>query len=414
MNSKTIVLVGNPNSGKSTLFNGFTGGNQRIGNWPGVTVEKIEGCMKGCETTLGVVDLPGIYSLSAFSEDEMVSRNYLLKGEADLVVNIVDASNLDRNLYLTTQLLEMKIPMIVVLNRIDIAEKQNKTIDADALAVQLGCPVIVSSAFEKGNIEKIRESIIYYLDQDISITRKIEYPNEIEDLLSLLKSRLTEYSCEKNIDTRWLSLKFLENDMVVKKSCLNYGVENKEELEKDISRVESILGESMDIMIADYKYAFIQGVVRKTVSKRTDKKEVTDIIDRVVLNRFLGIPFFLFVMYLVFWVTLSIGGAMIDFFDILSGAMFVDGTASILNSLGSPLWLITLISKGVGAGIQAVATFIPIIFALFFMLSLLEDSGYMARAAFVMDRFMRLIGLPGKSFVPMVIGFCPSEPDGRS
>lgn len=286
MKSKTIALIGNPNSGKSTLFNGLTGGNQRIGNWPGVTVEKIEGRMKGSDITVRVVDLPGIYSLSAFSEDEIVSRDYLLSGEPDLVVNIVDSSNIDRNLYLTTQLIEMKVPMIVILNRIDIAEKQNKIIDAEALSVQLGCPVLVSTAIKKENAEKIKDGIIHHLDQDISVRRKIDYPNEIEDLLAMLESRLSECTFEKKIDSRWLSIKILENDRTLRKYCLDDAGQDEEDLDRDIARVESLLGESMDILIADYKYGFIQGVVRKTVMRKTDRKEISDVIDRVVLNRF--------------------------------------------------------------------------------------------------------------------------------
>jgi len=401
----TIALTGNPNCGKTTLFNALTGSNQRIGNWPGVTVEKIEGTMSHDCAEFKIVDLPGIYSLSAFSEDERVTRDYLLSREADLVVNIIDAANIERNLYLTTQLIELKIPMIIILNRMDLAEKQNKLIDTLILSSQLGCFVIESTAIHKNNTIMLKNRLADLIGRIKDTSRKIEYPNEIEEVVIFWAEKLKKLSAEINTDGRWISLKLLEKDPLIREMVIKNTSITEAEIDLKISNIEMLLHESADILVADYRYGFIQGVVRKVVIKKTDKKEITDIIDKIVLNRIIAIPVFLAVMYFVFWVTLFIGGALIEFFDTVTGAVFVDGTRNILVYLNSPAWLITVIANGAGAGIQAVASFIPIIFSMFFMLALLEDSGYMARAAFVMDRVMRVIGLPGKSFVPLMIGF---------
>jgi len=410
MNHPIIALTGNPNCGKTTLFNALTGSNQKIGNWPGVTVEKIEGIMNHSGSEFRIVDLPGIYSLSAFSEDERVTRDYLLSREADLVVNILDAANIERNLYLTTQLIELKIPMIIILNRMDVAEKQNKLIDTAVLSSQLGCIVIESTAIQKDNTIILKNRLSELIGKVKDTSRKVEYPNEIEDIVRSWSDKLKDLSSEIKADERWISLKLIEKDPIIKNSVLKKTTITEEEIDLKVSNIETLLQESADILVADYRYGFIQGVVRKVVIKKTDKKEITDIIDKIVLNRFIAIPVFLITIYFVFWVTLFIGGALIEFFDIISGAIFVDGTRNILVYLNSPHWLITVIADGAGAGIQAVSSFIPIIFSMFFMLAILEDSGYMARAAFVMDRVMRIIGLPGKSFVPLMIGFGCSVP----
>jgi ferrous iron transport protein B len=299
---KTVIAIaGNPNSGKTTMFNALTGSHQRVGNWPGVTVEKKSGSMAIGGAQAEVVDLPGIYSLSSHSEDERVARDYLLSREANLVVNIVDASNLERNLFLTLNLLEMRVPVILVLNMMDLAAKRGMKVDPDALSAALGVPVVPISAIKRGDIGRLKDR-----------------------LPALLES-----------------------------------------------------GKALDT---------------------------------VVLNRYLGIPVFLGVMYLLFWFVINVGGAFIDFFDSAFGAVFVDGFSLLLDGIGSPAWLVALLAGGIGAGIQTVATFVPIMFMMFFMLALLEDSGYMSRAAFVMDRALRAIGLPGKAFIPMIVGFGCSVP----
>ncbi len=401
----TIAVAGNPNSGKTTLFNGLTGGKQRIGNWPGVTVEKKEGSAKYNGQMINFVDLPGIYSLSAFSEDEKVARDYVLSGEPDLVVNIVDATNLERNLFLTTHLIEMKVPILVVLNMMDLAEKRNIRIDVDILSKILDLPVVEISAINKGDIERVKRAVSEALTEKKISKTLVKYPNEVEDVISEWSPRLTEVSRQIGADERWTAIKLLEQDDWITQKVTSSGQFDHIGIGKALQDIEKTLKESADIVLADYKYGFVHGVSQQVVKKRKIRESATDKADKVVMNRILGIPIFLAVMYFLFWVTINIGGAFIDFFDIFFGTIFVDGLGSLLSSINTPSWLITVIAGGIGAGIQTVATFIPIIFTMFLMLSLLEDSGYMARAAFVMDRFMRLIGLPGKSFVPMLVGF---------
>lgn len=410
MKIRTIAITGNPNCGKTTLFNGLTGSNQRIGNWPGVTVEKIEGIMKHDSGDIRVIDLPGIYSLSAFSEDERVSREYLMSRNADLVVNIVDASNLERNLYLTTQIMELKVPMIIILNRIDMAAKQNKVIDVEILSAQLGCPVIEAVATKKDDIEKIKDKLIPFIGKVAPSSRRIDFPNEINEVISKWTDSLKNINPADSPDPAWAAIKILEKDHRLTELALSKKLLAPEEIEAEIAGIEKLLHESSDIVIADYRYGFIQGITRKCVIRKSDRKEITDLLDNILLNRFLALPLFALAMYAVFWVTLFAGGALIDFFSAVTGAIFMDGTRLILESVHSPEWIVTVLADGAGGGIQAVSSFIPVVFAMFFMLALLEDSGYMARAAFIMDRFMRFIGLPGKAFLPLMIGFGCSVP----
>ncbi|HOP62002.1 MAG TPA: Fe(2+) transporter permease subunit FeoB [Spirochaetota bacterium] len=407
---RTIAIIGNPNCGKTTLFNGLTGSNQRIGNWPGVTVEKIEGIMRHESGDIRVIDLPGIYSLSAFSEDERVSREYLMSGKADLVINIVDASNLERNLYLTTQIIELKVPVIIVLNRVDMAEKQKKVIDSGILSSQLGCPVIETVATRRGEMEDIKERIVSHIGSVEPSSRRIEFPNEIEEIIRKWSGPLENISSINSPDPAWAAIKILEKDQWVTGIAVSLKLLSAEDIDNELTVVEKLLHESSDIIIADYRYGFIQGITRKCVIRKSDKKEITDLLDNILLNRFLALPLFALAMYAVFWVTLFAGGAFIDFFSAVTGAVFIDGTRFILQAINAPEWFVTVFADGAGGGIQAVASFIPVVFAMFFMLAILEDSGYMARAAFIMDRFMRFIGLPGKAFLPLMIGFGCSVP----
>ncbi|MFP4382793.1 MAG: Fe(2+) transporter permease subunit FeoB [Spirochaetia bacterium] len=396
-----VALAGNPNSGKTTLFNGLTGSNQHIGNWPGVTVEKKEGKISLEGRDAEVIDLPGIYSLSAFSEDERIARDFLLQSSPDVVINIVDGVNLERNLYLTAQLLEMELPLIVVVNMLDLAEKDHLKIDCDALAHQLKVPVIGISAVSKSDIGRVRKLIMAELENLKSAAIRIPYPNEIEEFLSAWGDKI---EFEPPIpDTRWALLKLLEKDPWISGIVKSRAGGFWSGIQDHIARIERLLKSESDILLADSRYGFVHGISRSVVRKTKDKADLTDRIDSVVMNRAAGIPIFLAVMFLVFWVTMSIGGAFIDFFDILFSTFFSDGVAALLA--GAPPWVIAVTAGGIGTGIATVASFIPILFFLFFMLALLEDSGYMARAAFVMDRFMRHLGLPGKSFVPMLVGF---------
>ena len=405
-----IGLVGNPNSGKTTVFNALTGARQRIGNWPGVTVEKKEGELRlpdGRDVTL--VDLPGIYSLSATSEDERVSLEYVLSGAADLVVNVVDATNLERNLYLTLLLLELKLPVLVVVTMMDIARGRKIALDLEHLSRHLGCPVVGVNALDKGDVRKLAQSIAA-AEQPQASAFTLEYPDEVEREIGILEAGSVRTAGALGVSPRWVAVRLLEGDPLVTRKASELKDLASALVPASSWRIESVLMETPDVLFADARYGVILGLCRDVVRRTETREYFTARADRFILNRFLGIPFFLLVMYLVFWVTQTVGGAFIDFFDIAGGTIFVEGTKFLLAKVAAPGWLVALLSGGVGAGVQTMATFIPPIFFMFFCLSLLEDSGYMARAAFVMDRFMRWLGLPGKSFVPLLVGFGCSVP----
>ncbi len=403
----TVGVVGNPNCGKSTLFNALTGASQQVGNWPGVTVEKKTGTYSFNKNIIDVVDLPGIYSLESADDqvslDEKIARDYVASGNPDLIINIIDASNIERNLYLTSQLLEMKVPMILALNMMDIVKQRGIKIDAEAIATLLGCPVVAISALRKSGVIALKEAIsIAVLKQPIP-TATIEYSAALEqainELTAALKLTPKQYPC----DLRWLAIRLLEGDTLAMQIANPVILPLVAELQ---GRIEAETDDEIDILAADARYGFVNNLTQSAVCRLTDVgRRTTEKIDRIVLNRLMGIPVFLLVMYSMFMFTINMGGAFIDFFDQAVGALLVDGLGEQLGKLDLPPWLIVLIANGAGGGVQVVATFIPIVGFLFLFLSVLEDSGYMARAAFVMDRFMRLIGLPGKSFVPMIVGF---------
>jgi len=407
MSNLTIALIGNPNCGKTTLFNALTGANQRVGNWAGVTVERKEGKYRYHNEEIVVVDLPGIYSLdvedASTSLDEMVARDYLISNSAHLIINIIDASNLERNLYLTTQLLEMRLPMIIALNMMDIALKREIKINPHVLAKNLGTPVIPMSVNAGQGVSSLQEAIYLVKDSAPIPEAYVAYPPVIEEGIAKLQE-IMQAQGEINKRDRSVALNLLQyEDRVAPglntEQLLPVVVESRRQ-------IHQTLGDDVDLLIADTRYTWInqklQGVIERT---HQVKRNVSDRIDQVVLNRFFGIPIFLLIMYLMFFVSINIGGAFIDFFDITFATIFVDGVAHLLEKVQTPGWLIGLLANGVGGGIQTTATFIPQIGLLFVCLSLLEDSGYLARAAFVMDRLMQWIGLPGKSFIPMMVGF---------
>ena len=401
----TIALVGNPNCGKTTLFNALTGSRQRVGNWPGVTVEKKSGQFSCQGRTVEVVDLPGIYSLDIIGDvslDEQVARHYALSHEADLIVNIVDASNLERNLYLTVQLLEMRVPMALALNMSDMAEARGIEVNAAALEKALGCPVLPLVASENQGVDALKDAL--FSQREFPVPEVLPaYPAPFEAAVEQLRARLAEHDCG-GVDPHWLAKKALEDDREAAERVQE--IIGGASLDALRAEVEAALGDEIDIIAADARYGFIDKVARATVTHRQHAMETfSDRVDRVVLNRVLGIPIFLFVMYLMFMFTINLGSAFIDLFDGLAEAVFVQGVGHLLKTAGAPEWLHVLLANGIGGGIQTVASFIPVIGFLFIFLSILEDSGYMARAAFVMDRFMRFIGLPGKSFVPLIVGF---------
>jgi ferrous iron transport protein B len=405
MSQIIIGVVGNPNCGKTTLFNALTGAKQRVGNWPGVTVDRKSGSFRFQDTNVEVIDTPGIYSLSASSLDEEVTRDFLLSHQAQVVVNIVDASNIERNLYLTSQLLEMRVPVIIALNMMDMAAERQLQIDVEGLAQRIGCPVVPMSASKNQGIEELKIAILEMAASPHAASAEVVFPVAVQEAVAALAEDLQDASTVKKIHPRWLALKLLEGDqqpvqhihisetVQAKIAALQQGIETQED-------------EEVDIVIASARYGFVSWLLKDLVKKKGRlTATLSDRIDAVVLSRVLGLPIFLLAMYVMFMFTINLGGAFIDFFDQLAGTIFVDGFGELLKGFGAPEWLIAILATGIGGGIQTMATFIPPIGFMFLFLSFLEDSGYMARAAFVMDRFMRFIGLPGKAFVPMLVGF---------
>ena len=405
MQQVTIGVVGNPNCGKTTLFNALTGAKQRVGNWPGVTVDRKSGSFRVQDTQVEVIDTPGIYSLAASSLDEEVTRDFLLSRQARLIVNIVDASNIERNLYLTSQLLEMRIPMVIALNMMDMALDRQLQIDVQGLAQRLGCPVVPMTAAKNLGINELKGAILKSAQAPGHAEAEVMYPLLVQEAVQSLAEDIEEACAVKKIDPRWMALKLLEGDAGPTR-LLPISAPVQAKVEALQQRIETGEDEEVDIVIASARYGFVTWLTQGLVIKRGRLTTTTsDRIDRVVLSRIFGLPIFLVAMYLMFMFTINLGGAFIDFFDQFAGTLFVDGFGELLEGLHAPDWLTAVLATGIGGGIQTMATFIPPIGFMFLFLSFLEDSGYMARAAFVMDRFMRFIGLPGKAFVPMLVGF---------
>jgi ferrous iron transport protein B len=402
---RVAAIVGNPNCGKTTLFNLLTGGNQTVGNWPGVTVEKKAGAYTYKGARYDLIDLPGVYligSVGRGSEDERIARDFILSGEASLIVNILDASNLERNLYSTAQLLEMGVPLVLVLNMADKAKANGEVIDANALEKFLGCPVVSMVARRSIGRDALKDVIAQAMtSRPLPRARPVHAP-AVEKAIDALAPALAEAAEAEGVDPRWAALKLIEGDDFAEKLA---GQRLGAEVSRHRAAIEAECGDEADIVVADGRYRFI-GEVMGACHRRGRRLSatLTQVIDAVVLNRFLGVPVFLFAMYLMFLFTIAVGGAFIDFFDKAASALFVDALGDGLAAISAPAWL-QAIAKGLGSGVQTVSTFIPIIACLFLFLSFLEDCGYMARAAFVMDRAMQAIGLPGKSFVPLIVGF---------
>ena len=404
MKNLSIGVVGNPNCGKTTLFNSLTGAKQRVGNWPGVTVDRKSGSYRFKDCKIEVVDTPGIYSLAASSLDEKVACTFLLSREADLIVNIVDASNIERNLYLTSQLLEMRIPLIIALNMMDMAAERKLEIDVQGLAARLGCPVVPIIAAKDKGVDELREAILAMAGREANLPAAEEiYPASVQAAREELASDLKTLCANEKVDPQWLALKLLEGDT---QAAAMVGPACKTSVASMQKTIEQQEDEEVDIIIASARYGFVSGLTRDFVRNRGQASaSLSDRIDSIVLSRIFGIPIFLAAMYCMFMFTINLGGAFIDFFKLFAGTIFVDGFAAVLTALHTPDWMVVVLAGGIGGGIKTMATFIPPIGFMFLFLSVLEDSGYMARAAFVMDRFMRFIGLPGKAFVPMLVGF---------
>lgn len=401
--SLTIATIGNPNSGKTTLFNALTGASQRVGNWSGVTVEKKTGYFTLADKQqVQVIDLPGIYNLDydpqGSSLDERVAFDYVMNNTPDIIINIIDASCLERSLYLTLQLKELGLPVVAVLNKIDVATKKKLVIDEQQLENRLGCPVISLSSHDKNAVEKLKLKLQHYTTElATKPVLNLNYGKSIEPALEGMTALLCDV--DGRLQHRALAVKLLENDDYI---CQLMSAEQLHSVEQ----LRLAINVDIDLQIADTRYSFIYQLTQKAV--RTEGhlgRSLTEKIDAVTLNKYAGIPFFLFVMYLMFMFSINIGSAFIDFFDIASGAIFVDGFAQLLGAINAPDWVINVLAFGMGNGIQTVMTFIPVIACLYLFLALLESSGYLARAAFVIDKAMQWLGLPGKSFVPMIVGF---------
>lgn len=395
----TIVLAGNPNCGKSALFNAFTGIRQKTGNWPGVTIDRKEGRFELDGREVAAIDLPGIYSFDANSLDEEVSRDYLLSRDADLVVNVLDAANLERNLYLTVQLLEMGVPLVLALNMMDVARKRGIQIDTERLSQELGCPVIPVVAVTGEGSSELKARMLAVADGREQGGFPLALDEVVEQAISDLEPALADLPAPNR---RWLTLKLIESGD--SGSDLETDVRNK--LQHWCHQIAERAGEDADVLIADTRFGHAHSLAQSVLKSRGQiTRTLSDRIDQIVLGKLTGIPVFLAVMYLMFLFTMNIGGAFIDFFDGVANTLFVSGFGELLSGLGAPAWVRVFLADGIGGGVEIVATFIPIIGALYLFLSVLEDSGYMARAAFVMDRSMRAIGLPGKAFVPLIVGF---------
>jgi len=404
----TIALCGNPNSGKTTIFNLLTGSRHQVGNWPGVTVEKKYGHLNLKQTNeqfsrFNIVDLPGTYSLDAIDEsiaiDEKIARNYILSDEPDLIINIIDASNIERNLYLTTQLLEIGKPVIVLLNMMDVAKNKQVVIDLAALSELLGCPVFPIVASQGKDISSLVSEITKALNHPKTSDFELDFKSPLKELYDSMLSVVSSSQVDSSSRPQWLAVRLLEEHNFDVDNNISAAVKNIQQ------QVKQAFGDDIDIMIAEARYEKILDWIDKSVRKEGRlSRTFSSKLDKVVLNKYLGVPIFLFVTYLMFLFTINFGGAFIDFFDQSTNAVLVEGASIWLSNLGLADWLVTLIANGVGGGVQVVSTFIPIIGSLYLFLAVLEDSGYLARGAFVMDRFMQAIGLPGKSFIPLMVG----------
>ncbi len=393
-----ITIAGNPNCGKTTLFNKLTGSKQKIGNWPGVTVEKKIGSFHYANTDFSVTDLPGIYSLTVaqadHSIDERIAMDFLLSLQTDILINIVDAANLKRNLYLTLQLAALGIPCILVLNMMDIAYKRRLRINTEKLSQHLGLPVIAISLTQKQSLSTLKKTIatLKTTARTPVVSTQLPYFQSLVDL------------CQTHPEPLWCALSILEKDVLAQQWLEKQPQKN--DIEQLITLLEQKENEESDVLLAQERYATIQTIYDACVAApSTTAKTVTEHIDTVVMHRYLGIPIFLGIMYLMFELSMNLGGLLQPLFDLSSSALLIDGPTHWGAQWGVPASITSIFAQGFGVGVNTVLGFIPQIGFMFLFMAFLEDSGYMARAAFVMDRLMQAVGLPGKSFIPLIVGF---------
>ena len=398
-----IALAGNPNCGKTTMFNALTGANQYVGNWPGVTVEKKEGRLKGKRKNEDIIitDLPGIYSLSPYTLEEVVSRDYILKENPDVIIDLVDATNIERNLYLTTQLIETGVPVVIALNMADLLEKRNIKIDTKRLSMLLNCPIIETSALKQTGLDALVDEAVKVANKkEVSLPKDI-FSNELEKAIGEVETRLpSSISDDKK---RWYAIKLLENDSKVVES-LSITHSDTTAIDQLRENIENKQDDDMESIVTDERYQFIQKIISTTVKKSGNKLTISDKIDKIVTNRILGIPIFIAVMFVVYYISVTtIGTYVTDWTNDVFVVAIQDAVGGFLSSIGTGDVVQGLVVDGIIGGLGAVLGFVPQMAILFLFLSILEDCGYMVRIAFVMDRVFRHFGLSGKSFIPLLI-----------
>ena len=395
-----IALAGNPNCGKTTLFNALTGANQYVGNWPGVTVEKKEGKLKGHKDVV-IMDLPGIYSLSPYTLEEVVARNYLIGERPDAIINIIDGTNIERNLYLTTQIIELGIPVIMAVNMMDLVTKNGDQINIKALGDALGCEVVEISALKGTGVTKAAEKAVAAAQQKKAVNRVHAFSADVENCISTVEDKLGSTVAEAQ--KRFFAIKLIERD-----SKISDQLSIVPDVSAEISALEEKMDDDTESIITNERYTYITSIIGKCVKKATGKEKLTtsDKIDKIVTNRFAALPIFALIMFVVYYVSVTtVGGFLTDWTnDTLFGEWIIPGAQSFFDNIGCAAWLSGLIVDGIISGVGAVLGFVPQMLVLFIFLAFVEGCGYMARVAFIMDRIFRKFGLSGKSFIPMLIG----------
>ncbi len=395
-----IALAGNPNCGKTTLFNALTGANQFVGNWPGVTVEKKEGKLKGHKDVV-IMDLPGIYSLSPYTLEEVVARNYLIGEKPDAIINIIDGTNIERNLYLSTQIIELGIPVIMAVNMMDLVTKNGDSINIKALGDALGCEVVEISALKGTGVKKAAEKAVAAAQQNKAVTRVHAFAQDVENAITTVEDKLGSTVAEAQ--KRFFAIKLLEKD-----SKISEQLTTTPDVSAEVKALEDKFDDDTESIITNERYTYITSIIGKCVKKAqgSEKLTLSDKIDRIVTNRILALPIFAVIMFIVYYVSVTtVGGFLTDWTnDTLFGEWIIPGAQSFFENIGCADWLTGLIVDGVISGVGAVLGFVPQMLVLFIFLAFLEGCGYMARVAFIMDRIFRKFGLSGKSFIPMLIG----------